>query len=93
MKNPEVLIIIKLLRNLAVSMEVGYYFFSFFLMLDTLYSRVAILQTPYIFSIITKNRSTNGDSLSDKIMGNPTRYVETLKYPVPNVDQLIIEKI
>ena len=36
MKNPEVLIIIKLLRNLAVSMEVGYYFFSFFLMLDTL---------------------------------------------------------
>ena len=48
MKNPEVFIIIKLLRNFAVGMEVGYYFFSFFLILDMLYSRVATLQMPKI---------------------------------------------
>ena len=48
MKNPEVLIIIKLLRNPAVGMEVGYYFFSFFLILDILYSRVATFQMPKV---------------------------------------------
>ena len=76
-------------------MEVGYYFFTVFITLDTLYSWVATLQTcqkwissqpPYVFSIITKNQLTDEDSLCDKITGNPTRYEETLKYPVPIVD-------
>ena len=52
MKNPEVFIIIKLLRNFAVGMEVGYYFFSFFLILDTLYD----VQSGSLFAN-AKNRS------------------------------------
>ena len=56
MKNPAVFI--KLLVNLAVGMKVGYCFSAFFIIVDTLYSLVAtlqtcqewiILQTPYIF--------------------------------------------
>ena len=42
-KNPA--LFIKLLINLAVGMEVGYYFFTVFITLDTLYGWVATLQT------------------------------------------------